>query len=148
MEAEPEDENPDHEQEEVLRNEPPLDSSDYGTDDESGLITFSACLPVGMQVAAPPPQSMLEFKSDTAKEMKGKSIMYNWAACGWWLGVIKRASADKNKLVNVDGVRQPANFVITYSDGSEGPACLTLGKYGEKRLCDAERWVLLERAPQ
>ena len=41
---------------------------------------------------------------------------------------------------------QPANFIILYVDNSEGPHCLTLSKYGEGRLCEAERWVLLERA--
>ena len=52
-------------------------------------------------------------------------------------------------MVKVDGVRQPANFVVTYLDEksnemTEGPHCLTLKKYGEGALRDAERWVLLE----
>ena len=43
------------------------------------------------------------------------------------LGTIKRASADKNKLVKADdGARQPANFIVLYTDDSEGPHCLTL----------------------
>ena len=70
--------------------------------------------------------------------------MYNWTGLGWWLGTIKRPSADKSKLVKADGVRQPANFIVLYSDNSEGPHCLTLSKYGKGQLRDSERWVLLE----
>jgi hypothetical protein len=45
------------------------------------------------------------------------------------LGRTRRPSADKNKLVKVDGERLPANFISAYDDG-EGPHCQTLGKYG------------------
>ena len=56
---------------------------------------------------------------------------FNWSGIGWWAGIIKRQSGDKNKRVKVDGVRQPANFIVQYTDDSEGPHCLTLGKYGK-----------------
>ena len=49
---------------------------------------------------------------------------------GWWLGTIKRPNGDKSKLVTVrliDGVRQPANFIILYTDESEGLHCLMYG---------------------
>ena len=39
-------------------------------------------------------------------------------------------------MVKVNGIRQPANFIVAWDDG-EGPACLTAGKYmygqGEQR---------------
>ena len=48
----------------------------------------------------------------------------------------------------LDGERQPANFIVLYVDESEGPHCLSLTKYGQGRsVREAERWVLLERAP-
>ena len=75
-----------------------------------------------------------------AKELKDKYVMYNWAGLGWWVGQIRRPSADKNKLVKAMGIRLPANFIISYVDG-EGPHCLTISKYGEGRLRDSERWV-------
>ena len=56
---------------------------------------------------------------------------------------MKRPSGDKNKLVKVDGVRQPANFIVEYADG-EGPHCLSLAKYGNGPLREGERWVLLD----
>ena len=63
-------------------------------------------LPRGMSIAPPPPQSQLDFKSDAAKELKGKVVMYNWSGIGWWAGSSKRPSADKtlvqSKLVKVD----------------------------------------------
>ena len=98
-----------------------------------------------MQVAPPPSQEQLVFKSGTGKELKGKRIMYNWAGIGWWLGTIKRVSADKSKVVKAEGERQPANFIVLYSDGSEGPHCLTLSMCGQgQNVREAERWVLLE----
>ena len=60
--------------------EAPLDSSDDDAEDESELIKFGDCLPAGMQVAPPPSQDQLVFKSAAGKELKGKRIMYNWAA--------------------------------------------------------------------
>ena len=53
-----------------------LDSSDDEADSETDLISFEACLPAGMQVAPQPSQSELDFKSQTAKELKGKHAMY------------------------------------------------------------------------
>ena len=101
-----------------------------------------------MSIAPPPPQSQLDFKSDAAKELKGKVVMYNWSGIGWWAGSIKRPSADKSKLVKVDRQRQPANFIVRYPDETEGPHCLTLGKYGKGPLREGERWVLLERSEE
>ena len=72
--------------------------------------------------------------------------MYNWLGIGWWAGSIKRQSCDKSKMMKVDGVRQPANFIVQYVDESEGAHCLTIGKYGKGPLREAERWVLLEQA--
>ena len=106
----------------------------------------TSALPVGKCIALPPLQSQLEFKNTTAKELQGKEIMYNWTGLGWWSGKIKRPSGDKSKLVKVDGERQPANFVVSYLDGSEGPHALTLSKHGKGQLREGERWVLLERA--
>ena len=37
---------------------------------------------------------------------------------------------------------------MLYTDGLEGPHCLTLSKYGKGRLCESERWVMLERATE
>ena len=51
-------------------------------------------------------------------------------------------------MVKVDGQRQPANFIVQYCDDTEGPHCLTIGKYGKARLSDGERWVLLERSEE
>ena len=62
---------------------------------------------------------------------------------GWWQGIIRRPSYDKNKMVKVNGEKLAANFIIAYQDG-EGPHCLTLGKYGKGPLREGERWVLLE----
>ena len=46
-------------------------------------------------------------------------------------------------------VRQPANFIILYTDESEGPHCLTLTKYGEgDGARAAESWVLLQRTDE
>ena len=51
--------------------------------------------------------------------------------------------------MKAEGERQPANFIVLYSDDSEGPHCLTLGMYGEGRsVREAERWVLLEQIPR
>ena len=69
-----------------MSDEAPLDSSDDEIEDETELIKFADCLPVGMQVAPPPSQDQLVFKSATGKELKGKRIMYNWTGIGWWLG--------------------------------------------------------------
>ena len=74
--------NPAHEEPEIAWNEAPLDSSDDDAEDESELIEFADCLPAGMQVAPPPSQEQLVFKSGTGKELKGKRIMYNWAGIG------------------------------------------------------------------
>ena len=40
------------------------------------------------------------------------------------------------------------NFIVLYTDGLEGPHCLTLSKYGKGRLCESERWAMLERATE
>ena len=46
-------------------------------------------------------------------------------------------------------VRQLANFIILYTDESEGPHCLTLTKYGEgDGARAAESWVLLQRTDE
>ena len=75
--------------------------------------------------------------------------MYNWAGVGWWLGSIKRPNGDKSKQVKAGGVRQPANFIILYTDDSEGPHCLTLEMYGQgDSVREAERWVMLERVTE
>ena len=48
-----------------------------------------------------------------------------------------------------EGERQPANFIVLYSDDSEGPHCLTLSMYGQGRsVRESERWVLLEQIPR
>ena len=48
-----------------------------------------------------------------------------------------------------EGERQPANFIVLYSDDSEGPHCLTLRMYGQGRsVRESERWVLLEQIPR
>ena len=69
---------------------------------------------------------------ENATVTEADSLLYNWSGIGWWAGIIKRQSGDKNKRVKVDGVRQPANFIVQYTDDSEGPHCLTLGKYWER----------------
>ena len=147
VEPEPEDENPEPEVVHDARaREEPLDSSDDASESDE-LATFESVLPSGMRVALAPLQAQLEFKSPTAKELKGRLIMYNWASLGWWLGTLRRPSADKSKLVKVNNVRQPANFVVAYElDGAEGPHCLTLAKYGQGPVREGERWVLLEPA--
>lgn len=144
VEPEPDDVNPQAEELEVgaHENENELDSSD-DEDDEDKLITFESALVSGMRVAPPPTLLQLEFKSLAGKELKDKVVLYNWIGLGWCAGSIRRQSADKNKLVKVDGETRPANFVITYADG-EGPHCLTLEKYGQGRLSEGGRWVLLE----
>ena len=73
---------------------------------------------------------------------------YNWIGLGWWAGCIKRPSGDKSKMVKVDGQKQPANFIVQYTDGTEGPHCLTLDKYGKGRVSEGERWVVLERGEE
>ena len=97
----------------------------------------------GMRVAPAPSSAQLEFKNPACKDLKERLILYNWVALGWWQGRIRRPSGAKDVTVKVNGVRQPANFIIVYDDG-EGPACLTLEKYGVGELREAERWVLLE----
>ena len=96
-----------------------------------------------MRVAPPPSPAQLEFKNLDSKELKDRIILYNWIALGWWQGIIRRPSYDKNKMVKVNGEKLAANFIIAYQDG-EGPHCLTLGKYGKGPLREGERWVLLE----
>ena len=122
--------------------EAPLDSSDEASDSDE-LTTFEVAMPPGMRAAPPPSPAQLEFKNDAGKDLKNKLILFNWVALGWWQGQIKRPSGDKNKMVKVNGERLPANFIVTYEDG-EGPACLTLCKYGQGQLREPERWVLLE----
>ena len=41
-------------------------------------------------------------------------------------------------MVKVDGQKQPANFIVQYTDGTEGPHCLTLDKYGKGRVSEGE----------
>ena len=110
-EPEPEDENPAREEEEVLGDERPLDSSDDEASNPGDLITFEDTLPASMRAAPLPPLKQLEFKHASAQELKGRAIMYNWTGTGWWLGKIRRPSADKNKMVKLNGQRQPANLV-------------------------------------
>ena len=144
VESEPEDINPLPEDEDYQRAAiSTLDSSD-DEEDEAQLITLESALVSGMRVAPPPPLEQLEFKSLAAKELKERLILYNWPGLGWCAGRIRRPSADKNKLVKVNGERLPANFIIVYDDGLEGPSCLTGGKYGQGPLLEGERWVLLE----
>ena len=76
-------------------------------------------------------------------ELSERLILYNWTGIGWCAGRIRRPSANKGTLVQVDGVRSPANFMCVYDDG-EGPHCLTLGKYGQGGVHKVEGWVLLE----
>ena len=144
LKLEPEDENPPAEEEEREGDEPPLDSEDDVSDDDE-LATFESALPPGMSVAPAPSQVQLEFKNAAGKDLKDRLIMFNWAALGWWCGRIRRPSGAKDKMVKVDGVRLPANFIVAYEDG-EGRACLTLNKYGKGALRDAEWWVLLVEA--
>ena len=105
-----------------------LDSEDDPTDDESSLVSFESALVSGMSVAPAPQALQLEFKNPAGKDLKDAVIMYNWIGVGWCVGRIRRQSADKNKLVKVNGQREPANFMVAYEDG-EGPHCaLDLGK--------------------
>ena len=94
-------------------------------------------------MAPPPLPEQVEFKHANAKALKDQFILYNWSGFGWCMGRIRRPSADKNKLVTVDGERQPANFIVAYEDG-EGPHCLTLRKYGQGPLREGERWGILQ----
>ena len=148
VEPEPEDINPERIEEpgpEDLDDDHVLDSSDDEID-ENELITFESVLPPGMRVAAPPSAPQLEFKNAAGKELKDKSMMYNWPGLGWCAGWIRRPSGDKNKLLQVNGQRLPANFIISYDD-TEGPHCLTIHKYGKGQLSQGDRWVLLEHEP-
>ena len=55
------------------------------------------------------------------------------------------AHADKNKMVKLNGQRQPTNFIVCYAgDGSEGLHALTTEKYGQGLVQEGDRWVLLE----
>ena len=68
-----------------MSDEAPLDSSDDEIEDETELIKFVDCLPVGMQVAPPPSQDQLVFKSATGKELKGKRINHHVQLDGYWV---------------------------------------------------------------
>ena len=144
--SEPEDENPEREIEDIAGLEEPLDSEDEASQTDE-LTDFETALVSGMRVAPPPSPTQLEFKNKAGAELKNKIIMYNWIALGWWSGKVRRSSGDKNELVKVDGKKLPANFIIAYDDGSEGPHCLTLDKYGQGPVREGERWVLLEPVP-
>ena len=145
VESEPEDENPPREEEDVVRDLPPLDSSDDEASNAGDLTTFESVLPAGMRAAPLPTAAQLEFKNEAGKQLKGRQIMYNWTGLGWWLGDIRRPSGDKNKLCKVGLLRLPANFITFYeADGQLGPHALTPGKYGQGAVTEGERWVLLE----
>ena len=61
---------------------------------------------------------------------------------GWWLGTIKRPNGDKSKLIKADGVRQLANFIILYTDESEGPHCLMYGEGEHTREAELNGSIL------
>ena len=72
VESEPEDENPPREEEEVIRDLGPLDSSDDEASNAGDLTTFESELPAGMRAAAPPTAEQLEFKNAAAQALKGR----------------------------------------------------------------------------
>ena len=107
------------------------------------LLTYESAMLPGMCVAPAPSEAQLEFKNGAGRDLKERIVLFNWTAVGWCQGRIRRPSGDKNKMVKVNGIRQPANFIVAWDDG-EGPACLTAGKYGQGEQRESERWVLLQ----
>ena len=141
VEPEPEDENP---EEEDVEGDLQLDSNDEEDVDHDKLTTFEEALGNRKVVAVPPDEKQLEFKNKEGKALVGRHILYNWTGLGWWLGRISRQSGDKNKMIKLNGKRQPANYVVTYDTGDTGPHGLVLETYGKRGPRDFERWVLLE----
>jgi hypothetical protein len=89
-ELEPEDVNPEREDDEDVvgcgQGDSTLDSSDDETN-EAELFTFESALGEGLRVAPAPTPEQLEFKHASAKELKDKVIVYNWAGFGWCMSV-------------------------------------------------------------
>ena len=86
-------------------------------------------IPTGYKLAASPPTAeQLTFKHQSAAQLVGKHILFNWAAAGWCFGEITRANTDGRRVV-AQGV--PANFFVFYEiDDDESKHALSLRDYG------------------
>ena len=110
-----------------------------------GRIVKKALLFVYTQVAPAPDEAVLVYKSDRAKELLNKSILFNWAGVGWCAGNIIRVNTDGRAKIKVGGKLTVANFYAFYSDETEAKHCLALEDYGaDGGVQDEGRWVLLE----
>ena len=150
VESEPEDENPPREEEAVVRELPPLDSSDDQASDAGDLTTFESVLPAGMRAALRRRHRLAAAGAARVQEFGGTTVE----------GPAHHVQLDRPRLVagrhpkaerrqeqacKVGLVRLPANFITFYeADQQLGPHALTLGKNGQGAVTEGERWVMLE----
>ena len=138
-EPEPDDVNPTRE------GEAELDSSDDEDADDS-LISAEMAMPDGFKLSEIMPQAeQLLYKGARAKELIGKSILFNWRGVGWVDGNIVRCNTDGRVKMKVGEVTTLVNFFVYYTDQTEARHCLTVDTHGDKGEREDGRWLLLER---
>ena len=106
------------------------------------IFSLKEIMPVGMEVAAAPPtEQQLEFRSAQGLELVGQCVAVNWAGIGWVMGEIASANSDARLRAGKGG---KVNFVVAYTDETEGKHDFSLANYGEKGLQEDGQWVMLE----
>jgi hypothetical protein len=82
----------------------------------------------------------LEVAAAESGQLAGRSILFNWEACGWAVGVLGQPNT--NKRYKVEGV--VANFRAEYAcDGQTASHVLSLTNYASDSGAGTESWVLL-----
>ena len=79
------------------------------------------------------------FRSEAGLGLVGITLIRNWAGVGWIAGTITEANRDRRKKVN--GV--PANFIVHYSDETNGTHAFDLSNYGLGEMNEHGRWVIV-----
>ena len=108
-------------------------------DDETDVPRAPRTAPDGWRIVEePPPAAALEPKHPEQQQLVGRSLLFNWRAIGWCVGVVESANGDRRFKVAGDVV----NFYVFYElDGDTSAHVLKIDNYGTDH---DDSWVLLE----
>ena len=107
-----------------------------------GFGDVGIALPSGLEPILAPPwlENALDPSRPESGQLAGRSILFNWEACGWAVGVLGQPNT--NKRYKVEGV--VANFRAEYAcDGQTASHVLSLTNYASDSGAGTESWVLL-----
>ena len=87
-------------------------------------------------VEEPPSAAALEPKHPEQQRLVGRSLLFNWRAIGWCLGVVERANGDRRFKMAGDIV----NFYVYYEiNGDTSAHALKIDNYGTDH---EPRWLV------